>query len=233
MAELILALDLPSGREAIRLLERLPDRLRWVKVGAILMTAEGPDLVRELLGKGYDVFLDLKWHDIPTTVREAVTAARELGVRMVPAWRRGRRSETDRDTGGGGAPRSEPSRRGTADRTGRRSVGGARGIPLGARLIPTPPLDRSELRVPPAPRPCVPPIQWSILASSSPTSVGSLFCEGTLERQTDLRALQGGPPARGHPGDLQAEPEAQAAAGLRWRESPAWIFRGRSGSRWR
>ena len=83
MAELILALDLPSGREAIRLLERLPDRLRWVKVGAILMTAEGPDLVRELLGKGYDVFLDLKWHDIPTTVREAVTAARELGVRMV------------------------------------------------------------------------------------------------------------------------------------------------------
>jgi orotidine-5'-phosphate decarboxylase len=83
VAELILALDLPSGREAIRLLERLPDRLRWVKVGAILMTAEGPDLVRELLGRGYDVFLDLKWHDIPNTVREAVAAARELGVGMV------------------------------------------------------------------------------------------------------------------------------------------------------
>ena len=83
MAELILALDLPSGREAIRLLERLPERLRWVKVGSILMTAEGPDLVRELLGRGYEVFLDLKWHDIPSTVREAVTAARELGVRMV------------------------------------------------------------------------------------------------------------------------------------------------------
>ena len=82
MADLILALDLPNGREAMRLLDRLPDELRWVKVGSILMTAEGPDLVRELLGRGLDVFLDLKWHDIPSTVRDAVAVARELGVRM-------------------------------------------------------------------------------------------------------------------------------------------------------
>jgi orotidine-5'-phosphate decarboxylase len=81
MAELILALDLPSRDEALRLLDRLP-ALEWVKVGSILMTAEGPGLVRELTGRGLAVFLDLKWHDIPSTVREAVAVARALGARM-------------------------------------------------------------------------------------------------------------------------------------------------------
>lgn len=81
MAELILALDLPSRTDALRLLDRLPG-LRWVKVGSVLMTAEGPDLVRELVGRGLSVFLDLKWHDIPTTVEAAVTVARSLGVQM-------------------------------------------------------------------------------------------------------------------------------------------------------
>ncbi|HEX9166937.1 MAG TPA: orotidine-5'-phosphate decarboxylase [Gemmatimonadales bacterium] len=81
MAELILALDLPSGREALTLLDRLP-AVRWVKVGSILMTREGPPLVRDLVARGHEVFLDLKWHDIPNTVREAASAGRELGVRM-------------------------------------------------------------------------------------------------------------------------------------------------------
>ena len=81
MAEVIVALDLPSGSEAIRLLDRLPDA-RWVKVGSILMTAEGPDLVRVLADRGLRVFLDLKWHDIPHTVAGAVSAARALGVAM-------------------------------------------------------------------------------------------------------------------------------------------------------
>lgn len=81
MAELILALDLPRGADALRLLDRLPE-LRWVKLGSILMTREGPDLVRTLKDRGLEVFLDLKWHDIPTTVAGAVTAARELGVSM-------------------------------------------------------------------------------------------------------------------------------------------------------
>ncbi|MGH7508322.1 MAG: orotidine-5'-phosphate decarboxylase [Gemmatimonadales bacterium] len=81
MAELILALDLPRGADALRLLDMLP-ALRWVKVGPILMTREGPDLVRTLVGRGLSVFLDLKWHDIPNTVAGAVTAARELGVSM-------------------------------------------------------------------------------------------------------------------------------------------------------
>ena len=81
MAELILALDVPRGGDALRLLDQLPE-LRWVKLGPILMTREGPALVRELTGRGLQVFLDLKWHDIPNTVAGAVTAAREIGVAM-------------------------------------------------------------------------------------------------------------------------------------------------------
>ncbi|MGH2689251.1 MAG: orotidine-5'-phosphate decarboxylase, partial [Actinomycetota bacterium] len=81
MAEVILALDLPSGSEAMRLLDRLPE-VRWVKVGSILMTREGAPLVRALVARGHRVFLDLKWHDIPNTVAGAVMAAKELGVSM-------------------------------------------------------------------------------------------------------------------------------------------------------
>jgi orotidine-5'-phosphate decarboxylase len=81
MSELILALDLPRGADALHLLDRLPG-LRWVKVGSILMTREGPSFVRQLVGRGLKVFLDLKWHDIPNTVAGAVTAAREMGVSM-------------------------------------------------------------------------------------------------------------------------------------------------------
>jgi orotidine-5'-phosphate decarboxylase len=81
MAEVIVALDLPGGSEALRLLDRLPEA-RWVKVGSMLMTREGPDLIRVLTERGLRVFLDLKWHDIPNTVGEAVTSARALGVAM-------------------------------------------------------------------------------------------------------------------------------------------------------
>ena len=81
MAELILALDLPDRGSALALLDRLPS-LRWVKVGSQLMTAEGPPLVRELVARRLEVFLDLKWHDIPHTVEGGIAAARGLGVRM-------------------------------------------------------------------------------------------------------------------------------------------------------
>ena len=81
MAELIVAFDLPSGREALALADRLP-RLRWAKVGPTLFVREGPALVREFTARGVRVFLDLKWHDIPNTVTGAVAAARELGVAM-------------------------------------------------------------------------------------------------------------------------------------------------------
>ena len=81
MAEVILALDLPDGSEAMRLLDGLP-MVRWVKVGSILMTREGAPFVRALIARGHRVFLDLKWHDIPNTVAGAVMAAKELGVSM-------------------------------------------------------------------------------------------------------------------------------------------------------
>jgi orotidine-5'-phosphate decarboxylase len=63
------------------MLDRLP-KLRWVKVGSVLMTAAGTGLVRELRARGLQVFLDLKWHDIPSTVAGAVRAAGELEVAM-------------------------------------------------------------------------------------------------------------------------------------------------------
>jgi orotidine-5'-phosphate decarboxylase len=81
VAELILALDLADRGAALRMVDRISG-LRFVKVGSMLMTAEGPSLVRELVGRGLRVFLDLKWHDIPNTVRGAVAAAGDLGVSM-------------------------------------------------------------------------------------------------------------------------------------------------------
>lgn len=81
MAELILALDLADGVAAERLLDRIPDA-RWVKVGSVLMTREGPGLIGRLIARGLRVFLDLKWHDIPNTVAGAVTAACEQGVSL-------------------------------------------------------------------------------------------------------------------------------------------------------
>jgi orotidine-5'-phosphate decarboxylase len=80
MAEVIVALDLPGG-DARRLLDRIPEA-RWVKVGSVLYTREGPGLARDLVARGLSVFLDLKWHDIPNTVAGAVEAASELGVAM-------------------------------------------------------------------------------------------------------------------------------------------------------
>ena len=81
MAEVIVALDLPSGRDASALAGRLPG-LKWVKIGPVLFAREGPALIREFTERGVRVFLDLKWHDIPNIVASAVSAARELGVAM-------------------------------------------------------------------------------------------------------------------------------------------------------
>ena len=81
MAELIVAFDLPSGREALALAGRLPS-LKWAKIGSVLFGRAGPPLIAEFIQRGIRVFLDLKWHDIPNVVASAVTAARELGVSM-------------------------------------------------------------------------------------------------------------------------------------------------------
>ena len=81
MAELIVAFDLPGGREALALAGRLSG-LRWAKLGPVLFGREGPALVKEFTQRGMRVFLDLKWHDIPNIVASAVSAARDLGVSL-------------------------------------------------------------------------------------------------------------------------------------------------------
>jgi orotidine-5'-phosphate decarboxylase len=81
MPELIVAFDVASGRDALAIADRLPD-LHWAKLGPVLFVREGPALVREFTARGVRVFLDLKWHDIPSTVAEAASAARTLGVAL-------------------------------------------------------------------------------------------------------------------------------------------------------
>jgi len=81
MAELIVAFDVASGREALALAGRLPG-LKWAKIGPVLYGREGPSLIKEFTQRDIRVFLDLKWHDIPSIVASAVTGARELGVAM-------------------------------------------------------------------------------------------------------------------------------------------------------
>ncbi|MCY4427998.1 MAG: orotidine-5'-phosphate decarboxylase, partial [Halieaceae bacterium] len=80
---LIVALDFDSAGEALALAARLDPQLCRVKVGKQLFTRAGPALVEELQRTGYEVFLDLKFHDIPHVVAAAVGAAADLSVWMV------------------------------------------------------------------------------------------------------------------------------------------------------
>jgi orotidine-5'-phosphate decarboxylase len=80
---IIVALDYADAAPAIALADRLdPGRCR-LKIGKQLFVGEGPDVVRRLQDQGFDVFLDLKFHDIPNTVAGACRAAADLGVWMV------------------------------------------------------------------------------------------------------------------------------------------------------
>ena len=80
---IIVALDFPDAASTLRMLEALDPALCRVKVGKELFTRCGPDLVRQINKAGFEIFLDLKFHDIPNTVAGAVSAAAELGVWMV------------------------------------------------------------------------------------------------------------------------------------------------------
>jgi orotidine-5'-phosphate decarboxylase len=99
------ALDVPDLRSALRLAEALPERMPGVKVGSQLFTRAGAEVVRELKRAGRRVFLDLKFHDTPQTVRGAVGAAAELGVDLLTIHASGGRRmlEAARD-GRGEAP---------------------------------------------------------------------------------------------------------------------------------
>ena len=81
--DLILALDVPTREAAAPVLRQLRGQLRWVKLGLQMFTAYGPDYVREVAGLGFDVFLDLKLHDIPNTVAKAVESLGPLPIKML------------------------------------------------------------------------------------------------------------------------------------------------------
>ena len=81
--DLILVLDSPSPREVAPVLRNLRDTVRWVKVGLEMFTASGPDCVREIAGMGFNVFLDLKLHDIPNTVAKTIESVAKLPIQML------------------------------------------------------------------------------------------------------------------------------------------------------
>jgi orotidine-5'-phosphate decarboxylase len=80
---IIVALDVDTRREALEWVSRLGGRVGLFKIGSQLFTSEGPTLVREIVQRGERVFLDLKFHDIPSTVAKSVVIAADLGVTML------------------------------------------------------------------------------------------------------------------------------------------------------
>lgn len=80
---LFVALDVPDRAAALRLADLLPPEIPGVKVGSQLFTGEGPGIVRELARRGRRVFLDLKYHDTPQTVKGAVAAACAIGADLL------------------------------------------------------------------------------------------------------------------------------------------------------
>src|SRR5215471_13668362 len=80
---IIVALDVSSASEARALVERIGPRVNFYKVGLELYSVAGPEFVRELLASGKDVFLDLKFYDIPETVSRAVTQVAKTGARFL------------------------------------------------------------------------------------------------------------------------------------------------------
>jgi len=82
-SKICVALDFDNQQQALAFIDSIDPQSCRLKVGKEMFTYFGPDFVRTLVEKGFDVFLDLKFHDIPNTVAKAVAAAAELGVWMV------------------------------------------------------------------------------------------------------------------------------------------------------
>ena len=82
-SRIVVSLDLPNGKQALELCQKLDPTQCKLKIGKELFTREGPVLVERFINIGFDVFLDLKYHDIPNTVASACRVAAELGVWML------------------------------------------------------------------------------------------------------------------------------------------------------
>jgi len=83
--KLIVALDVDSLEKAEKIIDALHDRVKFYKIGSQLFTAYGPKAVEMVASKGAEVFLDLKYHDIPNTVYAATTSASTIGISVIPA----------------------------------------------------------------------------------------------------------------------------------------------------
>ena len=81
--DVIIACDFSSKEQVMAFLDKFQGNKPYVKIGMELFYAEGPDIVREIKGKGHPVFLDLKLHDIPNTVKKAMSVLRDLQADMV------------------------------------------------------------------------------------------------------------------------------------------------------
>ncbi|GIU09260.1 orotidine-5'-phosphate decarboxylase [Shewanella glacialipiscicola] len=79
---ILVALDYDNKNHALQLIDRLDPNMCRLKIGKEMFTLFGPQLVKDIHDRGFDLFLDLKFHDIPNTVAKAVAAAAELGVWM-------------------------------------------------------------------------------------------------------------------------------------------------------
>jgi len=82
-SKVIVALDYPDAKSALGFVDRVEPSACKLKIGKELFTREGPQLVSKLVDRGFDLFLDLKFHDIPNTVKNACHAAADLGVWML------------------------------------------------------------------------------------------------------------------------------------------------------
>ncbi len=83
MAKLILALNVESAERALQMWKRIGNLVDFYKIGIDLWARTGPDLIKEFIDRGANVFLDLKFSDIPSVVAKAVAAVTELGVKMI------------------------------------------------------------------------------------------------------------------------------------------------------
>ena len=80
--DVIIALDFDSREKTLAFLDLFQDEKPFVKIGMELFYAEGPDIVREIKARGHKIFLDLKLHDIPNTVKKAMKVLSKLDVDM-------------------------------------------------------------------------------------------------------------------------------------------------------